>query len=200
MLTYKALNTFIDDLFAFVIKMPTLYRLGCFRDGAHHLNLTSFLVKKYLNFCRAVCLPWQRVFATFSDIVFLIFLYQRYIYRVDPKRVNEFGTSQETWEQNGPAAGEEEETTQEAIENTADKTAQEKKEDWFITGFRKIVVACRNVAESSPNFVEGRHHCFRSLWTSWHSHRSLWCQIYEGARIVVTSRRVRLGSKRHCCR
>ena len=33
MLTYKALNTFIDDIFAFVIKMPTLYRLGCFRDG-----------------------------------------------------------------------------------------------------------------------------------------------------------------------
>ena len=33
MMTYKALNTFIDDLFAFVIKMPTLYRLGCFRDG-----------------------------------------------------------------------------------------------------------------------------------------------------------------------
>ncbi|KAJ9585307.1 hypothetical protein L9F63_002892, partial [Diploptera punctata] len=26
------LNTFIDDIFAFVIKMPTLYRLGCFRD------------------------------------------------------------------------------------------------------------------------------------------------------------------------
>lgn len=33
MLTYKALNTFIDDLFAFVIKMPMLYRIGCFRDG-----------------------------------------------------------------------------------------------------------------------------------------------------------------------
>lgn len=28
MMTYKALNTFIDDLFAFVIKMPTLYRIG----------------------------------------------------------------------------------------------------------------------------------------------------------------------------
>lgn len=67
MLTYKALNTFIDDIFAFVIKMPTLYRLGCFRD----------------------------------DIVFFIYLYQRYIYRVDPKRVNEFGTSQEMLEQNG---------------------------------------------------------------------------------------------------
>ena len=48
MMTYKALNTFIDDIFAFVIKMPTMYRLGCFRD----------------------------------DIVFFIFLYQRYIYRV----------------------------------------------------------------------------------------------------------------------
>ena len=48
MMTYKALNTFIDDIFAFVIKMPTMYRIGCFRD----------------------------------DIVFFIFLYQRYIYRV----------------------------------------------------------------------------------------------------------------------
>ncbi|XP_006817546.2 putative lipid scramblase CLPTM1, partial [Saccoglossus kowalevskii] len=33
MMTYKALNTFIDDIFAFVIQMPTLYRIGCFRDG-----------------------------------------------------------------------------------------------------------------------------------------------------------------------
>ena len=29
----------------------------------------------------------------FLDIVFFIFLYQRWIYRVDPHRVNEFGTS-----------------------------------------------------------------------------------------------------------
>lgn len=35
MMTYKALNTFIDDIFAFVIKMPTLYRIGCFRDGIY---------------------------------------------------------------------------------------------------------------------------------------------------------------------
>eukprot|EP01080_Neovahlkampfia_damariscottae_P010048 gene10048-2367_t len=54
---YKALNTFIDDLFAFVIKMPMLHRLSCFRD----------------------------------DIIFFIYLYQRWIYRVDKKRVNEFG-------------------------------------------------------------------------------------------------------------
>jgi hypothetical protein len=62
MLTYKALNTFIDDIFAFIIKMPTLYRLGCLRD----------------------------------DIIFFIYLYQRYIYKVDNKRTNEFGTSGET--------------------------------------------------------------------------------------------------------
>merc|ERR1719225_1648861 len=59
MMTYKALNTFIDDIFAFVIKMPTMYRIGCFRD----------------------------------DIVFFIFLYQKYVYRVDHSRVNEFGFS-----------------------------------------------------------------------------------------------------------
>ena len=37
MMTYKALNTFIDDIFAFVIKMPTLYRIGCFRDGTNSM-------------------------------------------------------------------------------------------------------------------------------------------------------------------
>jgi hypothetical protein len=68
MLSYKFLNTFIDDIFAFVIKMPTMYRLGCFRD----------------------------------DIVFLIYVYQRWIYRVDPKRMNEFGTSGEM--ETNPAA------------------------------------------------------------------------------------------------
>ncbi|KAL1110605.1 hypothetical protein AAG570_008133, partial [Ranatra chinensis] len=29
---YKAFNTFIDDLFAFIISMPTAHRLACFRD------------------------------------------------------------------------------------------------------------------------------------------------------------------------
>ncbi|KAH3847763.1 putative lipid scramblase CLPTM1 [Dreissena polymorpha] len=70
MLTYKALNTFIDDIFAFVIKMPTLYRIGCLRD----------------------------------DVIFFIFLYQKYIYRVDPSRVNEFGVSKEMLEENGTAS------------------------------------------------------------------------------------------------
>ena len=37
------------------------------------------------------------------DIVFFIYLYQRWIYRVDPKRVNEFGTSGE--DHNAPLTG-----------------------------------------------------------------------------------------------
>jgi len=51
---YKAFNTFIDDLFAFIITMPTAHRVACFRD----------------------------------DIVFLIYLYQRYLYPVDPNRID----------------------------------------------------------------------------------------------------------------
>lgn len=51
-LVYKFLNTFIDDLFAFIIKMPTMHRLSVFRD----------------------------------DIVFVIYLYQRWMYRVDDSR------------------------------------------------------------------------------------------------------------------
>ena len=31
-------------------------------------------------------------------MIFFIYLYQRYVYSVDPKRVNEFGTSQEMLE------------------------------------------------------------------------------------------------------
>ncbi|KAJ3012930.1 hypothetical protein HKX48_006006 [Thoreauomyces humboldtii] len=54
---YKALNTFVDDLFAFVIKMPWLHRIACLRD----------------------------------DVVFLVYLYQRWIYPEDKRRRNEFG-------------------------------------------------------------------------------------------------------------
>lgn len=32
-LIYRFLNTIIDDLFAFIITMPWLKRLSCFRDG-----------------------------------------------------------------------------------------------------------------------------------------------------------------------
>lgn len=35
----------------------------------------------------------------FSDVVFFIFLYQKWIYRVDPTRVNEFGYAAEPIEE-----------------------------------------------------------------------------------------------------
>ena len=70
-------------------------------------------------------------FSLLSDIVFLIFLYQRYIYRIDPKRINEFGTSQEMWEQNGSTPTETSgEGSQEAVtDGNTKKSAQEKKDD-----------------------------------------------------------------------
>lgn len=80
---YKALNTFIDDLFAFIIKMPTLHRLSCFRD----------------------------------DIVFLIYLYQRWVYPTDYKRVNEFGQ------------GGDDETNSEVVERKTETEVTEKKKD-----------------------------------------------------------------------
>ena len=51
---YKAFNTFIDDVFAFIITMPTAHRIACFRD----------------------------------DIIFLIYLYQRWLYPVDKTRID----------------------------------------------------------------------------------------------------------------
>jgi hypothetical protein len=56
-MTYKFLNTFIDDLFAFTIRMPTLHRLATLRD----------------------------------DVIFFVWLYQKWVYKVDYTRVNEFG-------------------------------------------------------------------------------------------------------------
>ncbi|KAI9222053.1 cleft lip and palate transmembrane protein 1-domain-containing protein [Blastocladiella britannica] len=56
-LTYKFLTTIVDDLFVFVIRMPTLQRLAAFRD----------------------------------DVVFIVFVIQRYLYQVDHTRVNEYG-------------------------------------------------------------------------------------------------------------
>ncbi|KIW51674.1 hypothetical protein PV05_10373 [Exophiala xenobiotica] len=61
-LTYKFLNTFIDDLFAFTIRMPFLHRLATLRD----------------------------------DVIFFVWLYQKWAYKVDYTRVNEFGQGGES--------------------------------------------------------------------------------------------------------
>ena len=54
---YKIFNTFVDDVFAFLIEMPLKHKLMTLRD----------------------------------DVVFLGFLVQAYMYRVDKTRANEFG-------------------------------------------------------------------------------------------------------------
>ena len=43
-MTYKFLNTIIDDLFAFVIKMPILHRLSVFRDGMPNLSFFNIFI------------------------------------------------------------------------------------------------------------------------------------------------------------
>ena len=72
-LTYKFLNTFIDDLFAFTVKMPWLHRLATFRD----------------------------------DIIFFIWVYQSWKYKVDYKRVNEFGQGGDSDEEHDTADADE---------------------------------------------------------------------------------------------
>merc|ERR1719277_1801224 len=51
-LTYKAMNTFVDDVAAFLIDMPMMHRLSCLRD----------------------------------DVIFFVYIYQRWKYRVDKTR------------------------------------------------------------------------------------------------------------------
>jgi hypothetical protein len=104
-MSYKFLNTIIDDLFAFVIKMPLMHRLSVFRD----------------------------------DLVFVVFLYQRWIYRVDKKRVNEFGFTGgdpggegEVEEEGKGVEGEEREAKEEEEEKArggASEGAEETKKD-----------------------------------------------------------------------
>ncbi|OAX82848.1 hypothetical protein ACJ72_02809 [Emergomyces africanus] len=99
-LTYKFLNTFIDDLFAFTIKMPTLHRLATLRD----------------------------------DVIFFIWLYQSYKYKVDYKRVNEFGQggdeddSQEAEDDKQPKALEDSESTTAAEPKASGSGAKATKE------------------------------------------------------------------------
>lgn len=78
MLSYKFLNTFIDDIFAFVIKMPTMYRLGCFRDGkCLVLKIISLnIFQHYIWFLHQITAYWLHVhnilypFIIFSNLPF----------------------------------------------------------------------------------------------------------------------------------
>jgi hypothetical protein len=99
---YKGINTFIDDLFAFIIRMPTMHRLRCFRD----------------------------------DLIFVIYLYQRWIYPIDRSRVEvldgEMGESADAAEiEAAKAAHEEKQKRLKDAPNTseAEKNVEETKTD-----------------------------------------------------------------------
>eukprot|EP00053_Salpingoeca_punica_P010113 m.90974 g.90974 ORF g.90974 m.90974 type:complete len:557 (-) comp15286_c0_seq1:744-2414(-) len=64
---YKTFNTFVDDVFAWVVHMPLAHRLACLRD----------------------------------DVIFFIYVYQRWLYPVDKTRVNEYGYSYESLQEGG---------------------------------------------------------------------------------------------------
>lgn len=87
-LVYKSLNTFVDDVASFLIDMPWLHRLSCFRD----------------------------------DIIFICYLYQRWAYKVDKKRVNPWSTPEELAE----AKASENEATTTHLDDVDDSKALEK--------------------------------------------------------------------------
>ncbi|KAF8534186.1 cleft lip and palate transmembrane protein 1-domain-containing protein [Trichophaea hybrida] len=91
---YKLLNTFIDDLFAFTIKMPTLHRLATLRD----------------------------------DVIYFIALYQSWIYRVDKRRINEFGQGGEDGDAEKKAEGGEEKKEEDVADVIAASGAEATKE------------------------------------------------------------------------
>ncbi|KAF4984233.1 hypothetical protein FZEAL_521 [Fusarium zealandicum] len=87
---YKFLNTFIDDLFAFTIKMPFLHRLATLRD----------------------------------DVIFFVYIYQRWAYRIDYSRVNEFGQGgEEEGEDDKKAKDEAKETLVEDVKEAGAKAS-----------------------------------------------------------------------------
>jgi len=93
-MTYKFLNTFIDDLFAFTIRMPTLHRLATLRD----------------------------------DVIFFIWLYQKWIYKVDYTRVNEFGQGGESDDEDeAKPAGEDKQKKEEGKPTASVASGAEKK-------------------------------------------------------------------------
>ena len=122
---YKAFNTFIDDAFAMV--SPALR----FPEESRYHNRS----KKPSVGPQLIAMPTKhRVMTLRDDIVFFIYLYQRYLYPVDKTRPNEFGRAYEEEEeeegsgaaekQANPAAASEQE---EASTADAEGTGQESK-------------------------------------------------------------------------
>mmetsp|Transcript_8115 Transcript_8115/g.24117 ORF Transcript_8115/g.24117 Transcript_8115/m.24117 type:complete len:668 (-) Transcript_8115:416-2419(-) len=96
------LNTLVGAVYAFgfILMCPQLY-LNYRLKSVAHINqrqmtykFLSTIVDDLMAF--AIKMPTLHRLAVFrDDLVFVVFLYQRWIYRIDPTRVNEFGWSPE---------------------------------------------------------------------------------------------------------
>ena len=91
---YKAFNTFIDDAFAMVSQRSAWLRKVVTATG------------KAKCWPQLIAMPTKhRVMTLRDDIVFFIYLYQRYLYPVDKTRPNEFGRAYEEEQEEGEGSG-----------------------------------------------------------------------------------------------
>ncbi|KAL8685294.1 MAG: hypothetical protein Q9218_007856, partial [Villophora microphyllina] len=119
-MTYKFLNTFIDDLFAFTIKMPTLHRLATLRD----------------------------------DVIFFVYLYQAWAYKVDHTRVNEFGQGGEDEPVEGKLASKPTTAPPDANDSAAAK----------VTGSDKGTAKKRNPQGPQESFLDDIDTCLGTIF------------------------------------
>ncbi|KIY72108.1 cleft lip and palate associated transmembrane protein [Cylindrobasidium torrendii FP15055 ss-10] len=93
--TISTLTSFVY-MFGFAQLVPQLIINYKLKSVAHMpmkamiYKTLSTVVDDFFAFC--IKMPFLHRLACFrDDVVFLVFLYQRWIYRIDPKRVNEYG-------------------------------------------------------------------------------------------------------------
>jgi len=84
-LTYKAMNTFVDDIAALLIDMPMMHRLSCFRD----------------------------------DIIFFVYIYQRWKYAVDKTRPSIWVSQPEVADATTPAVVADDGSSHEPVDGEA---------------------------------------------------------------------------------
>lgn len=80
----QAFNTFIDDVFAFIITMPTSHRLACFRDDV--VFLIYLYQRWYTTHTHSPSTPLHKHSCLLTPAVCRL-------YPVDKTRVNEYGVS-----------------------------------------------------------------------------------------------------------
>ena len=83
--SHASFNTFIDDLYALLIPMPTMHRLMCLRDDI--ICACARLPPAHARLCPARLA--SRMFLTLTSArarAVFIFLWQRWKYRIDADR------------------------------------------------------------------------------------------------------------------